>query len=43
MSKREEFFNYINEGYKTKGDFITLDVFHFKLVNIGFSDFRHSV
>ena len=24
MSKREEFFNYINEGYKTKGDFITL-------------------
>ena len=24
MSKKEEFFNYINEGYKTKGDFITL-------------------
>ncbi len=24
MSKREEFFKYINEGYKTKGDFITL-------------------
>jgi DNA helicase HerA-like ATPase len=24
MGKKEEFFNYINEGYKTKGDFITL-------------------
>ena len=24
MSKKEEFFDYINEGYKTKGDFITL-------------------
>ncbi|WBX77950.1 DUF853 family protein [Tenacibaculum ovolyticum] len=24
MSKTEEFFNYINEGYKSKGDFITL-------------------
>ncbi len=24
MSKTEEFFNYINEGYKAKGDFITL-------------------
>ncbi len=24
MSNKEEFFNYINEGYKTKGDFITL-------------------
>ena len=24
MSKKEEFFKYINEGYKTKGDFITL-------------------
>jgi DNA helicase HerA-like ATPase len=24
MSKKETFFNYINEGYKTKGDFITL-------------------
>ena len=24
MSKKEEFFNYISEGYKTKGDFITL-------------------
>ena len=24
MSQKEEFFNYINEGYKTKGDFITL-------------------
>ena len=24
MSKKEEFFNYINEGYKTKGDYITL-------------------
>jgi len=24
MSKKEEFFNYINEGYKTKGDFLTL-------------------
>ena len=24
MSKKEEFFNFINEGYKTKGDFITL-------------------
>ena len=24
MSQKEEFFNYINEGYKTKGEFITL-------------------
>ncbi len=24
MSKKDEFFNYINEGYKTKGEFITL-------------------
>jgi DNA helicase HerA-like ATPase len=24
MSKKEVFFNYINEGYKTKGDYITL-------------------
>lgn len=24
MSKKETFFNYINEGYKTKGDFLTL-------------------
>lgn len=24
MSKAEDFFNYINEGYKSKGDFITL-------------------
>ncbi len=24
MSNKEEFFDYINEGYKTKGDFITL-------------------
>ena len=24
MSKKEEFFKYINDGYKTKGDFITL-------------------
>ena len=24
MSKKETFFNYINEGYKTKGDYITL-------------------
>jgi len=24
MSKKEEFFNYITDGYKTKGDFITL-------------------
>ncbi|NNC69395.1 MAG: DUF853 family protein [Flavobacteriaceae bacterium] len=24
MSKKEEFFNYINDGYKTKGDYITL-------------------
>jgi len=24
MSKKETFFNYINEGYKTKGEFITL-------------------
>ena len=24
MSKNEEFFNYINEGYKAKGDYITL-------------------
>lgn len=24
MSQKEQFFNYINDGYKTKGDFITL-------------------